>query len=101
MFKEGCVQGALKATRQVLCAFPLSAGQLAHATARRSPTTEISTFLEEAMSCESVVLLFAAIIANAGETKQLLIIEFKCKKSFLYQPVARPALVFFRCASIS
>ena len=27
------------------------------------------------MSCESVVLLFAAIIANAGETKQLLIIE--------------------------
>ena len=77
------MRGGLKATRQVLCAFPLSAGQLAHATARRSPTTEISTFLEEAMSCESVVLLFAAIIANAGETKQLLIIEFQMQKVIL------------------
>ena len=57
------------------------------------------------MSCESVVLLFAAIIANAGETKQFLIKEFKMQKvkgsiifpicTFLYQPIARPTLVFF------
>ena len=32
------------------------------------------------MSCESVVLLFAAIIASGGETKQFLIKEFKMQK---------------------
>ena len=35
------------------------------------------------MSCESVVLLFAVIFANAGETKLFLIIEFKMQKVIL------------------
>ena len=58
------------------------------------------------MSCESVVLLFAVIFANAGETKLFLIIEFKMQKvkgsiicpirKFLNQLVARLSFVFFK-----
>ena len=72
-----CVQGALEATRQVLCANLPHCGQLGGCTTTTGFSQTAPAFrllLElEAMLFEKALPLLAAIIATAGEIKQVML----------------------------